>query len=76
MINASDIVAGASIIAVGFIGGLVKVIYNGQESKIKDIKVVDEKQWETITVMGNDIATIKNDVAWIKSAIEKMEEEK
>jgi len=75
MINASDVIAGASI-AVAVTGGLIKIIYDQQESKIKDIKVVDEKQWETITVMGNDIATIKNDVAWIKSAIEKMEEEK
>ena len=74
MINASDVIAGASI-AVVVTGGLIKIIYDQQESKIKDIKVVDEKQWETITVMGNDIATIKNDVAWIKSAIEKMEEE-
>ena len=74
MLNASDVIAGASI-AVVVTGGLIKIIYDQQEGKIKDIKVVDEKQWETITVMGNDIATIKNDVAWIKSAIEKMEKE-
>ena len=74
MINASDVIAGASI-AVVVTGGLIKIIYDQQESKIKDIKVVDEKQWETITVMGKDVETIKNDVKWIKSAIEKMEEE-
>ena len=74
MINASDVIAGASI-AVVVTGGLIKIIYDQQESKIKDIKEVGEKQGETITGMGKDIETIKNDVKWIKSAIEKMEEE-
>jgi len=72
MTNASDVIAGASI-AVVVTGGLIKIIYDQQEGKIKDIKVVGEKQGHTISKIEMDIATILERCTGIKETIDKIE---